>query len=138
MKLGIYILEGLRFSSCAFHRIFAYISKVMVAYTFPFKLYILFLLLLIRGSLDYDVTIKIVPEALNIFYTPLYSNNEIYATLKGICLKTRVYISSSAVAGDFWIRVRPPVCPSVNFSGGFLFRNRTPKLLGRIESNFPQ
>ena len=59
MKLGINILEGLRFSSCAFHYIFAYISKVMAAYTFPYKKLILHSVSLIRGSRDYDVIIKL-------------------------------------------------------------------------------
>ena len=42
----------------------------------------------------------------------------------------------SAVAGDYWIRVRPSVCPSVNFSGGFLFRDRTPKLVMHLGIGF--
>ena len=42
----------------------------------------------------------------------------------------------SEVVGDYWIRVRPSVCLSVNFF--FLCRDRTPKQLGRIEWNFLQ
>ena len=44
----------------------------------------------------------------------------------------------SAVARHYWIWVHPSVRLSVNFSGGFLFRDRTPKLLDRIEWNFLQ
>ena len=46
----------------------------------------------------------------------------------------------SAIAGDYWIRVSPSVCLfaclSVNFSGGFLFRDRTPKLLAESNQTF--
>ena len=83
MKLGINILEGSRYSSCAPHCLYAYISKVMAAYIFPLKQCRLNFVSHMRWPRDYDVIIKLSPEAVDIFYTPFYSNNEMCVILNG-------------------------------------------------------